>query len=637
MPNTLRHSAAALVTASLAFLLPGLAQAETRVVPRGGSLQAALNAAVPGDEIHLEAGAEYLGNFVLPVKSGTAPIVVRTAPSSALPPAGQRIRPQHVSALARLRSPNTMSVLRTAPGAHHWELRYLEFAGNQGGYGDILQLGDGSSAQNSLSRVPYNLVLSHLLIHGDPEIGQKRCIALNAAQVSIRDSHIAECKGVAMDTQAIAGWNGPGPFVIENNYVEGAGENVMFGGSDPAIPNLVPDGIVIRHNHFSRPIAWRDAIVATPHSVSASAGGGGSLGAGTYGYRIVARRAVTQGAIARSAASAQASVTVGAGGAVHLSWQAVPEATDYRVYGRTPGGQSMYWTVTTTTFTDAGVLGSAGAVPTDGGSVWSVKNLLELKNARNVTIEENIFDNHWQEAQAGYAIVFTPRNSGGTCTWCVVEHVRFESNVVRRVPAGINLLGYDVASRPTRQSNDFVIRNNLFYDIGETFAGNGWVFLIGNEPRDIVIDHNTISHGGTSVIYLYGGTSSNPREIYGVRITNNAARHRTYGINGDFFPYGSGVISRFLPGAVVIGNYLAGGDAARYPAGNRFSGPFEAEFVDAANGDFRLSPSSQLRNTATDGADIGADIGNLLYGVNGVDHGSTTALSSPKNLRIVKP
>jgi hypothetical protein len=59
------------------------------------------------------------------------------------------------------------------------------------------------------------------------------------------------------DTQAICGWNGPGPFLIENNYLEAAGENVMFGGSDPSIPHLVPNDITIRRrNLIWWPVAW---------------------------------------------------------------------------------------------------------------------------------------------------------------------------------------------------------------------------------------------------------------------------------------------------------------------------------------------------------------------------------------------
>ena len=69
---------------------------------------------------------------------------------------------------------------------------------------------------------------------------------------SISASHISDCKGVGQDTQAIAGWNGPGPFTIDNNYLEGAGENVMFGGADPAILNLVSDRITFRRNYVSQ-------------------------------------------------------------------------------------------------------------------------------------------------------------------------------------------------------------------------------------------------------------------------------------------------------------------------------------------------------------------------------------------------
>jgi hypothetical protein len=36
-------------------------------------------------------------------------------------------------------------------------LRYLEFRANQNGIGDILQLGDGSSAQTSLAMVPHDI------------------------------------------------------------------------------------------------------------------------------------------------------------------------------------------------------------------------------------------------------------------------------------------------------------------------------------------------------------------------------------------------------------------------------------------------------------------------------------------------
>ncbi len=43
------------------------------------------------------------------------------------------------------------------------------------------------------------------------------------------------------DSQAIASFNAPGPVRIINNFLEATGENIMFGGADPKIPNLVAE------------------------------------------------------------------------------------------------------------------------------------------------------------------------------------------------------------------------------------------------------------------------------------------------------------------------------------------------------------------------------------------------------------
>jgi hypothetical protein len=46
-------------------------------------------------------------------------------------------------------------------------------------------------------------------------------------------------------------------FRTVNNYLEGAGENLMFGGADPSIPDLVPSDIEIRGNPFFKPLSWK--------------------------------------------------------------------------------------------------------------------------------------------------------------------------------------------------------------------------------------------------------------------------------------------------------------------------------------------------------------------------------------------
>ena len=52
---------------------------------------------------------------------------------------------------------------------------------------------------------------------------------------------------------------------------------------------------------------------------------------------------------------------------------------------------------------------------------------------------------------------------------------------------------------------------------------------------------------------------------------------------------GTATIAHFLPGAVVEGNAIAGGDAARYPRGNYFPASLAAVgFVGSGAGDYRL-------------------------------------------------
>ena len=407
-------------------------------VPAGADLQAYIDRARPGDVLLLEPGATYVGNFTLPAvtqPSGVPAqfITIRSGADDSRFPTAGRVGPEHMEWMPILRSSNVGSALSTKPGAHHWRLQWLAFQANAEGAGNIISLGDGSEAQRDLSSVPHHIELDGLILRGDPDKGQKRAIGLNSADTSIRNSDIRDIKYDGQDSQAICGWNGPGPYVIENNYLEAAGENVMFGGADPTIRNLVPSDITIRHNYVTKPLEWR-------------------------------------------------------------------------------------------------------------GSRWTVKNLLELKNARRVLIESNIFENNWVAAQTGYALLFKPTNQDGRAPWTEVSDITFQFNTVRHSSSAISILGTDY-QYPSGQLRGLQIRDNLFFDIDAgRWGGEGRFLKVGDSPLDVVVDHNTVIQTG-SVLQLYGSQDGRPRIIQNFRLTNNLALHNEYGIIGDSAGVGNTAIA----------------------------------------------------------------------------------------------
>jgi len=478
-------------------------------VPAGGDLQAAINAAQPGDVILLDSGATYTGNFRLPVKPGPLFITIRTNGAAVpLPRPGVRIGPEHADALAKIKSPNTAPALATLEAANHWRIELVEFQANVRGSGDIIVLG-GSATQTQLAQMPHDLVFDRVYIHGDPAAGQKRGIALNSGRTEILNSYIADIKGVGVETQAIASWNGSGPYVIENNYIEAAGVNMLFGGADPSVPNLVPADIVVRRNLFSKPLAWQS-------------------------------------------------------------------------------------------------------------EAWAVKNAFELKNARRVMIEGNVFENVWRDAQPGFAVLFTVRNQSGGSPWAVIEDVTFRHNIIRHAGGGINITGYD-DNHPSQQTRRLLISHNVMHDIDSArWGGNGHGIQVGNAPRDLTIEHNTVLQTGQALA-LYGSRNGAPWPVEGLVMRNNLMRHNTYGVKGDGVGVGEASLLAFAAPWVFERNALAGGSASRYPADNLFPtlAEFDAAFVDLAAENFALVVTSPLRTAGTNGAALGADFGRVTAAVTG--------------------
>jgi hypothetical protein len=229
------------------------ASGRTIHVGAGESLQAALDAAQPGDRITLEAGATYQGPFTLPKKDGEEWIVIASDHLQELP-AGKRVNPSQARNMPKLVA-SSRSAIISSPGAHHYRFAGVEVAPASGVFlYNLIEFGDERA---NLTQIPHHIVFDRAYIHGDARKGGRRGVAMNGRDIAVINSHVSDFKEVGADSQAIAGWNGPGPFKIENNYLEAAGENVMFGGADPAVNGLVPSDVEILRNHFIKPLRWK--------------------------------------------------------------------------------------------------------------------------------------------------------------------------------------------------------------------------------------------------------------------------------------------------------------------------------------------------------------------------------------------
>jgi hypothetical protein len=120
----------------------------------------------------------------------------------------------------------------------------LEITGN---HNDIVQIRSGAS----------NTVLQSLFIHGDPLGGAKRGIQANGNGWTLKDSTITDIFRVGQESAGIGSWNTPGPCLIENNRIEAASINILFGGADPQSEAHIPTNCVIRGNIVKKKPEWR--------------------------------------------------------------------------------------------------------------------------------------------------------------------------------------------------------------------------------------------------------------------------------------------------------------------------------------------------------------------------------------------
>jgi len=480
-------------------------------VNSGDNFQKALNRAELGDVIVLEAGATFQGPFTLPNKTtGSGWIYIMSSAYNKLPPLGTRVSPSDAPNMPSINVTSGGSAIRTADNAHHYRFVGIEFSPAEGEFvHNLIQIGNADTTEETL---PHNIFFDRCYIHGDPALGGRRGIAMDGKGIAVIDSYVSGFIQTGFDTQALWAYNTLGPLKIVNNYLEGAGENVLIGGADPRIVNCVPSDIEIRHNHFHKPLDWKE------------------------------RRG-------------------------------------------------------------------------------TIKNLFELKNAKRVLIEGNIFENNWGDAQTGFAILFTVRNQSGKAPWSTVEDITFRYNKIINSDHGFNMLGIDLTyPSGSDVQTRILIQDNLLTDV------RGRIFQILSGNNDLTIDHNTVLSG--THIATHDGLPKNDGFVF----TNNILLKGSYGFFGSGAGEGNPCLAAYYEeGWTFDKNVIIGGHSNRYPQGNWFPPDITSVgFID--DGNYRLAPDSPFKNAGTDGKDIGADIDAIEAATAGVRTGNFLHL--PRSLKI---
>lgn len=244
-------------------------------VSAGSNLQTALNNAQCGDTIELKAGATFTGKFTVPNKNCNINnwIIIRTsATDSALPAEGQRATPCYAGVASLEGRPqysctspqNVMATVEMdVPGDGPFQLEsganYYRFLGLE-----ITRLAGtpGPGRLISARATADHIVVDRSWLHGAPQdetaVGVSLNGMTNAAIVDsyFSDFHCISVTGTCTDAHPIGGGvsdTQDGPFKIQDNFLEGSGQSILFGGG---AATKTPSDITIVGNHFWKPWQW---------------------------------------------------------------------------------------------------------------------------------------------------------------------------------------------------------------------------------------------------------------------------------------------------------------------------------------------------------------------------------------------
>ena len=421
------------------------------------------------------------------------------------------------------------------------------------------------------------------------------------------------------------------------------------GAASSVVWGITPTGITIRRNHFYKPMAWLQPILATNGTVTPTTStASGTLPADTYYYRVSPMN--TDGYTGTDIfgnASSEVSATLSATGQVTLNWSAVTNANAYRVYRATTSGvYAGYIQTATNSLVDAGQALTGTSAP-PSGTQWVIKNHLEIKYGINVQIDSNYFENSFTGVDNG-SCIWMKNNANSGAYYVQSKNIIFEKNILNGCPGFFNILGrIDTASAASWSYgiDGLTIRNNLGYNSNTAYLTPNdptqYAIKITEPTRNVVIENNTLIHTMKGLIQLIHAGQGSPKNI-GLVLRNNIWQEAGFGIFGVQCTEGSACLTAHTEGGTYTyaGNVLGDSTGANYPTGNIYASlavfTGTTNFTNYATNDFSLKSGSPWKGTAVGGGDPGANIATVLSATTGVTSGTAETTTAP-NITTATP
>lgn len=409
----------------------------------------------------------------------------------------------------------------------------------------------------------------------------------------------------------------PGIYKFQNNFIEAAGENIIFGGGGA---NFVPVDFEIRGDHLFKPLFWNKNCST-------------NNGCGTPGSYIFSGSASNLTSIQRTSNVVTAIfATLPPGGQVStgavLTIAATSDSTLNVTLVGTVSGSGPYTFVAAQTGSNTSLISSSGTVNVPP---FNCENDFEMKNGARMLFEDNILENSWGGfSQDGFAFLLTPKNQSAVCLICYDADYTIRWNLFTGTADGIQVAAVAsdtgaLAVGIERITLHDVVMDGGFADASSTGYGLELTFACGMFTRDITFDHVSwvkVPHSFLLIGTTTGACSPVPT-FARVAFTNSImdagtlSATLTNGATGCQNALSTHNVKTVLDPCALP--YTWGGNAVSSYANTFLTWPalvthfnsttgIYTSYNSGYGGDYRVTLASGLQGTGLDGADIGANI-----------------------------